>query len=394
MTSTVVPSSDLDPFAPEVLAAPHARWRQLRDLGPAVHLDRHDCWVLPRHAQVRAALVDHATYSSAQGVGLDPGLNENTRGTVIASDPPDHTRLRAVLADQLLPRALRDTREEILERGDALVASCVARGRFDAAAELAYPFPVDVVADLLGLPAEGRENLVANADAAFVGFGPADERVAAAGPQLGAMFAYMGSSMTPDRVRPDGWAAQVWAAADRGDIEHASVIPLLSAYVVAGMDTTIHGIGNTIDLLARDPEAFAALRADPSLAGPVFEESLRVEAPVTAFFRTTTREVTVDDVTIPAGAKVLLPFASANRDERRFPDPDRFDVHRRPTGHLAFGAGIHHCAGQYLARVEAEAILGALARRCVTLTPAGPLVRALGPVIRGVASLPVAVTAA
>jgi cytochrome P450 len=394
VTAPTAPTSGLDPFDPATLADPYDAWRELRDTGPAVRLERHGCWVLPRHTEVRAALIDHATYSSAQGVGLDPGLNENTRGTVIASDPPAHTRLRAVLADQLLPRAMRALTQGILDRGDALVAACVERGTFDAAAELAYPFPVDVVADLLGLPEEGRENLVANADAAFVGFGPADARVAAAGPALGAMFAYMGSSMTPDRVRPDGWAAQVWAAADRGEIEHASVIPLLSAYVVAGMDTTIHGIGNTIDLLARDPEAFAALRADPSLVGPVFEESLRLEAPVTAFFRTTTRDVDVDGVVIPAGEKVLLPFASANRDERHWADPDRFDVHRRPTGHLAFGAGIHNCAGQFLARVEAQAILAALVRRCATLSPAGPMVRALGPVIRGVHALPVTVEAA
>ncbi|MCD2191890.1 cytochrome P450 [Actinomycetospora endophytica] len=391
MTTMSVPTSAVDPFAPETLADPHPVWRALREAGPAVRLTSHPAWVIPRYAEQRAALIDHATFSSAEGVGLDPVLNENTRGTVIASDPPAHTRLRTVLASQLLPRAMRALTDDILARGDALVAACVERGSFDAAADLAYPFPVDVVADLLGLPEEGRDALVGNADAAFVGFGPRDERAAAAMPAVGAMFGYLGSAMAPDRVRPDGWAAQVWAAAERGEIDHASVVPLLSAYLVAGMDTTIHGIGNTIDLLARDPDAFAGLRADPSLAGPAFEESLRVESPVTAFFRTTTREVDVDGVTIPAGEKVLLPFASANRDERRWADPDRFDVKRRPTGHLAFGAGIHNCAGQFLARVEAEAILGALVRRCSSITPAGPAERALGPVIRGMRALPITV---
>src|SRR3954452_24223870 len=197
--------------------------------------------------------------------------------------------------------------------------------------------------------------------------------------------------MVPENLRPDGWAAAVYQAADRGEIELSSVVPLLSAYVVASMDTTINGIGNTILLFARHPEAYQEVRAEPALLGPAFEESLRLESPAQGFFRRTTQPVDIEGITIPADTKVLLSWASANRDERKWERPEEFLVRRNPVDHVGFGYGVHGCAGQGLGRLEAQAVLGALVRRASSIELAGEPVRKLNNVIRGLASLPVTV---
>ncbi|MFD5593968.1 cytochrome P450 [Streptomyces griseorubiginosus] len=388
-----VPTSDIDLFSDDVLHDPYPALRELREVGPAVRLTAYDAWVLPRYDPVRAALADHERFSSAQGVGYEDQFNALMWGTVLASDPPIHTRLRAVLSDKLAPKALAKLRTRIAALADDLVAGAVAEGEFDAVSELAAVFPVTVVADLIGLTEEARGPLLSFADAAFNTFGPLNARAQASLPFVGQMFEYLNTVMVPENLRPDGWAASVYQAADRGDIEPASVVPLLSAYVTASMDTTINGIGNTILLFAQHPDAYQQVRAEPALLGPAFEESLRLESPAQGFFRRTTRPVDIEGITIPADSKVLLSWASANRDERKWERPEEFLVRRNPVDHVGFGYGVHGCAGQGLARLEAQAVFGALVRSASSIEISGEPVRKLNNVIRGLASLPVTVGA-
>jgi cytochrome P450 len=326
-------------------------------------------------------------------VAYEDQFNAPMKGSVLASDPPDHTPLRAVLSEKLAPKALAKLRTRIAALADDLVADAVAKGEFDAVPDLAAVFPVTVVADLLGLPEETRGPLLSFADAAFNTFGPFNARTQATLPQFGQMFEYLNKVMVRENLRPDGWAAAVHQAADRGEIERASVVPVLSAYVIASMDTTINGIGNTILLFAQHPEAYQEVRAEPALLGPAFEESLRLESPAQGFFRRTTQPVDIEGVTIPADTKVLMSWASANRDERKWERPEEFLVRRNPVDHVGFGYGVHGCAGQGLARMEAQAMLGALVRRASSIELAGEPVRKLNNVIRGLASLPVTVRA-
>jgi cytochrome P450 len=383
-----LPSVDL--FADDVLTDPFPIYRELRAAGPAVRIDGHDMWVLPRYPQVRAALAHHDAFSSA-GVAYDDQMNEQLRGTVLASDPPEHDRLRAVLAERLAPRALRGLRVQIAAQADQLVADLVERGTFDAVSDLAEVFPVTVVAELIGLPQHVRPNLLGLADAAFDTFGPFNQRTMASMGQLGQSMGIVAQAVTREQLSPDGRAAHLYAAADRGQIDESSVFPLLTAYLIASMDTTVNAIGSAIMLLARHPEAFAALRVDDTLAGPIFEETLRLESPVQGFFRRATRDVDVDGVTVPASSRVMLLFGSANRDKAKWNRPDEFDVARNPVDHMGFGYGIHSCAGQGLARMEAAGILTALARRVASIELSGAPQRRLNNVIRGLRALPVTV---
>lgn len=392
MTTAATPVSDVDIFADDVLTDPYAAYAVLRETGAAVYLERYDCWALPRYEHVRAALRDHERFSSVDSVGYEPSLNERRRGGVLATDPPEHEVLRAVLSESLAPRALAGLRDGIARRATELVESVVARGSFDVVGDLARVFPLTVVADLIGMPLRARDEVLVFADAFFNTFGPLNERTTASVQVSDRLLEELISMMNRDSLAPGGWGEALYQAADRGVIEEHQVGRLLRAYLVASMDTTINAISSALWLFAEHPAAWTALRSDRTLLRSAFEEVVRFESPVQVFFRRTTRPVEIDGVTIPPQAQVAMLFGSANRDPRKWPEPDKFDVGRAPMDHVGFGSGVHACAGQGLARVEGNAILSALLDHVEEIHLAGPPRRHLNNVIRGLESLPVTVT--
>lgn len=385
------PSSGIDLFSDESLTDPYDGYRRLRDEGPAVYLEKHDIWVIPRFAGVRDALRDWEHFSSDRGVALNDAMNEANVGTVLASDPPDHTKLRRVLSDQMSPGAIKKLNDQIMARADELVAGLVAQGEFDAVQELAGVFPISVVADLVGLPDEGRENFLTWANAVFDGFGPENDRSSAAFPVIEEMWEYLGKVAVRERLTPGSMGMAVFEAADRGEIDAESCFPLMAAYVAAGMDTTINSIGTMFLLLAENPDQFEILKSDRSLIRSAGNEVLRIESPLQLFGRLTTAEQTVEGQVIPAGANVAVLFGSANRDERKWDDPDVFDVTRNPVDHMGFGHGIHRCAGSSLARLEIESVLTSVLNRVDKIELAGDPDRRLNNTIRGLRNLPVSV---
>jgi cytochrome P450 len=388
-----VAESDIDLFSEELADDPFPTYQALRDQASAVYMRKHDFWVLTRYDDVRAAAADWRTFTSAEGAALLPEFNALQVGTVLASDPPGHDLLRAVLTDQLAPRAINKMRAEIRRQADQLVASVVSLGTFDAVTQLAQRMPVEVVADLIGLPAEGREVLLPGADAFFATFGPLTPTMQERMPFIQDFVAWMETVADREHLAPGSWGAAIFAAVDEGRLGAESAVPLISAFLVAGMDTTVNGIGSLIRVLAEQPEVWAELRDSPNLASAAFEEALRLESPVQLFFRETTCEVDIGGTVVPAKSRVGLHFGAANRDERHYPDPDRFDLHRNALDHMAFGYGTHSCAGQGLARLEAQALVGALLDGVEAIEPAGAPRRHYNPVVRGLEELPVTVQA-
>ena len=393
MTSASTVTSDIDPFDPAIREDPYETWAGWRQAAPAVRLEQYDVWAISRYEDVHSILRDHETYSSAPAPALEPQRPdlELARNTVLGSDPPRHSMLRAVLSAELSPRALRGLKAQIEARADDVVSALVEQGSFDAVQGLARRFPVDVVSELVGLPTEAREQLLGLADAAFNTFGPMNDLTIGSLSQMPQIGAYIGQAMTREQLAPNSWGAGVYAAVDRGDISEADGVQMLVAFIVAGMDTTVNSIGNAIWLLAQRPDDWERLRAAPDLVHSAFEEGLRVESPVTYFCRTTTRPSSVDGVELNAGSRVMLLFGSANRDERRYEAASSFQVDRNPLDHVAFGGGIHACAGQGLARIEGPAVLGALVRHGKRLELAGEVRRHPNNVIRGFDRVPVSV---
>jgi cytochrome P450 len=214
------------------------------------------------------------------------------------------------------------------------------------------------------------------------------EATLAAGSKAGA---WLTACCQLDRLSKSGLGVRVHEAAVAEGLSSDDASLLLRLFIAAGVDTTVHSLGNTLWCFAQHPAQWALLREDPSLARAAFEEVIRLESPLQAFFRTTTKQVTIGDASLPSGQKVLLFLGSANRDPRRWDAPDRFDITRRTTGHLALGVGVHFCIGQMLARLQGEVLLTALARQIETIEPAGSVERKLSNTLRGLAALPLRV---
>ncbi len=206
------------------------------------------------------------------------------------------------------------------------------------------------------------------------------------------MFEWLATACTQERVKPGGFAAAIHEAAARGDIKPESVVPLMAGYSIPGTDTTIGLVGSAIYLFAKNPDQWDLVRENPDeLMRPALTEALRMETPVQWFARVLKRDYDADGLTVPAGTRAMLLFGAANRDERHYPDPDRFDVRRDPMDHVAFGGGIHGCPGQHLAQLQAGSLLKAFARRVERFEITDKPRRNLNNTTRAFFNLPVAV---
>ncbi|MEZ5151307.1 cytochrome P450 [Rhodococcus zopfii] len=369
--TTSPPRADRDLFADEILTDPYPTFAELRDLGPVVYLPAHDVYALTRYDVIRDALADTTTFSS-RSIAFNPAANEALQGTSLASDPPIHTELRATLTENLSPRALRGLKGTITAKADALVADLVAKGSFEAIDALARAFPLEVVADLIGFTGEVRDNMLRWGQAAMEVLGPMNQRTAENFPIAGELYAWC-SQVTAEDLTPGSVGRGIFDAETRGAIPAGSAGHIIHQYLGAGVDTTIASIGNLIALFSAFPEQFDLVRADPTLVPAAFAEVLRYWAPLHAWGRAVTRDVEIDGHLIPGGSQAAVLLGAGNRDPRHYDDPDTFRVERNPVDHLSFGYGPHGCAGQGLARLEAHAVIAALATHTRRLVAADPI---------------------
>jgi hypothetical protein len=395
--SAGVPTSALDPFSLDFLRDPHPAHEALREAGPVVWLEKYGAYAVARHAEVRQVLNDPATFCSSRGVGLSDFQREKPwrpPSLVLERDPPEHDRARGVLNRALSATVMRSLRGRFAAAAGELADNLVRKVRFDAMANCAEVYPMMVLPDAIGLSSQGREHLLPYAATAFNMFGPDNELRRAAVAQMAPHVEWIASQCKREALADDGIGAAIHAGADKGEVTRQEAELLVRSVLTAGFDTTVHGIGAAMRCLALNPDQFAALRADPSKARAAFEEAIRLETPVQTFFRTTAREVEIGGATIPEGEKVLMLLGAANRDPRKWPSPDRYDIDRPTAGHVGFGTGVHLCVGQLLARLEGETLLGAFARVFARIEPDGEPTPLLNNTLRGWVRLPVIVTPA
>ena len=395
--TSALPVLDDDPFGPEILEDPLPFHDALRAAGPVAFLERYGVYAMGRYAEVHAALTDWQSFESSAGVGLSNYRNEKPwrpPSLLLESDPPHHDAPRHVLEPILAPRALRRLREGCAAAADELVDDLLDRGHIDAMSDLAAAFPLRVFPDAVGIGREGREFLLPYGDHLFNTFGPANELVARGQGRIAEISAWVDAQCARDQLDPEGFGSQIWAAADRGDITHDQAPTIVRSLLSAGVDTTVHGLGAVLGAFVANPRQWDRLRATPTLARRAFDEAVRWESPVQTFFRTATRRVDIGGAIVPEGEKILMFLAAANRDPQRWEHPDDFDLDRDPSGHVGFGMGIHQCVGQHVARLEAEAVLTALAARVARIEPDGEPRRHHNNTLRAWASLPVRLVAA
>nr|8HGC_A Chain A, Cytochrome P450 [Rhodopseudomonas palustris HaA2] len=394
---STIPHLAIDPFSLDFFDDPYPDQQTLRDAGPVVYLDKWNVYGVARYAEVHAVLNDPTTFCSSRGVGLSDFKKEKPwrpPSLILEADPPAHTRPRAVLSKVLSPATMKTIRDGFAAAADAKVDELLQRGCIDAIADLAEAYPLSVFPDAMGLKQEGREHLLPYAGLVTNAFGPPNELRQTAIERSAPHQAYVNEQCQRPNLAPGGFGACIHAFTDTGEITPDEAPLLVRSLLSAGLDTTVNGIGAAVYCLARFPGELQRLRSDPTLARNAFEEAVRFESPVQTFFRTTTREVELGGAVIGEGEKVLMFLGSANRDPRRWSDPDLYDITRKTSGHVGFGSGVHMCVGQLVARLEGEVMLSALARKVAAIDIDGPVKRRFNNTLRGLESLPVKLTPA
>ncbi len=330
----------------------------------------HGAWGVYRHAEVKRVCTEWETFSSERA-----SVREGEDRTLLDLDPPRHTALRRVLAKAFTPAAIAALEPRIRAVADDLVASAMAKGTFDLVADIAYPLPVTVIAEMLGVPATERPRYRRWADALLAG-GVGARRTgakpaASAQAARAEMDAWFDAELArPGRADQDDLLGQLLSGRPDGQpLSPAEIRSFCGLLLMAGHVTTVNLIANAAYCLLRYPEQLDALRQDPSRVPGAVEEVLRFAGAALDVVRVTTKPVRLGGADIREGQRVIAWLASANRDERVFAEPDRFDVLRSPNPHLAFGGGPHVCLGAPLARAEGRIAIEALLEPLARLRP-------------------------
>lgn len=387
MVNTKLAESGIDLWSESSLLDPFDNYRVLRDLAPVVALKQYGVLALPRFDDVRSALRNWRVFSSAHGVGMNERSNELNRGSLLTSDGPEHVALRKIIGRPLGTQAMSQLRDTITVEAEAVASRVAALGQFDGVRDLAWHLPLAVVRTLVGLPEQGRERMLEWGAAGFNAGGPDNERSRAGTALRMEMMEYMRTTAVPGKLAPGSWGAQLYEAGERGEIPLERCAREMSNYVGPSLDTTINATTSALWLFAKHPDQWDAIRDDPALIPNAVQEVLRIEAPVQFFTRYVTEDVMVGDTVVPADSRVLIMYGSANRDERHWDAPERFDIKRDASDQLAFGHGAHVCLGMPLARLEIGTLLLSLARRVKRFSVTAPE-RAINNSLRGFARLP------
>jgi len=383
-----IPEYDHDLYSDEAILDPYPHYAALRALGPVVHLSRHGIYAVPRYSDVKKALLAHNRFVSGEGVGGFEWPEAFRTPTTLTSDEPMHTRFRSVIGAPLQRPELGRLTEEIETAADDLIARLVAQQRFDGIADLARFLPVSIVSTLVGLPERGRQRMLDWAAASFDIIGVENARAGAAAERIGEMLHYVQNECRPDTVAPGGWAAQIWRAVEEGRITSQEAGVLHIDILAPSLDTTIFATGHLIYRLATNPDQWARVKDESELVENAIDEAIRLDSPIRAFARVARGDQDVDGTTLPDRSRVLMMYASANRDERRWDDPDRYWIERPGlSGHLGFGQGRHTCAGMHLAKLEMRSLLKSILRRVDRIEVGKPEYQ-LNNVLRGFATLP------
>jgi cytochrome P450 len=383
-----IPSYRKDIYATKAILEPYPHYERMRALGPVVWLAKQRVYALPRYAECKAVLRDDETFVSGKGVALNPLSNHLGEGTTLNSDGADHDRRRKLVAHRMLPRALRAICDNVDAQAAAVVELAIASGEVDGVSDVATALPMAVVPDLVGWPSTARDNLIAWGGATFDILGPPNRHAAKAIPDSVRMLRFARRVVRERAMLEGSLGHDVLLAADDGQLTHAEAAALMIDYLAPSIDTTMSAISNALHLFATHPEQWQQLRADRALLSGAINELIRYESPLRAFSRKVQADSKIDGIRVPAGARVLVMYASANRDEREWDQPDVFDIRRDAGRHLGFGNGAHACAGQALARLETTAMLTALLDRVERIELTATPVWAVNNVIRRHERLP------
>jgi cytochrome P450 len=392
-TLATVTESDL--FSHEAVRNARAVDDRVREMAPVVKLEGTNITMLARYEHVSKGLTDWKTFSSTSRPWHDP--NSVRPEILLTDDPPRHSTVRAVIANALSPKALNKMADAFRADAQALVRRVKEKSGqpIDAVAEITQPFVYKVLPDLLGVPVKGREHMYAFGHMVWATMGPMNELFQEAmGSTASEVLEWANMCCERENLAPDSLGMEMYLAADRGQLTQAEAKLMVGILLSAAADTTVMTMANAIRAFCEFPDQYQLLRSDPSLVRAAFDESLRWDSPSRMAGRLAMRDVEIEGVVIPKGERCGLMFAAANRDPRKFADPDRYEIKRDNRGHVGWGYGVHACVGRVLALLEAEALLGAIVEHVERFESAGRVEPWMTTIGHGPAKLPVKLFAA
>jgi cytochrome P450 len=379
------PALDLDLYADAVLRDSRDAFARIRDAGPAVWLPRHRMYAIGRFDDVRRALRNDEVFRSSEGVAANWLTNRLGRDTTLFSDGDTYTTRRNVLKRSLGAKALTAIQDRIEDEAQAVVERLARGGEFEAASDFASHLPLSIVAQLVGVRADGNR-LLKWAAATFEALGPLNRRGASAAVISLSLFFYS-QRLNAERVAPGSWAASVFEARNRGEVTTREAKSLVIDFVGPALDTTILASTHLLWVLGNNPDAWRQIRDDPSLIPAAVVENVRLASPIRGFTRAVDADHEVDGITLPAGSRVVLLYGAANLDETQFPHPERFDPERDGNVQLGWGNGSHTCVGLHLSKLEMHALLHAMVPRVERIEVGAPQ-RLLNNTLQGISRLP------
>lgn len=377
-------------FSAENLRDSRAEYKKLRDLGPLVWAPDLDLYIVARYDDVKAGLRASKQLISGEGVIANPVTNGSAKIQIstIISDGKDHLRRKQVLMRPLSPGSIKSLRERLAEIADEQIARLCDGEVFEAMREIASLLPLKVISELVGIRGFDNDTMLEWSHAMFDDFIQAEADASGNRVTVALEFVKFLMSHKREDLVPGGWADSLFVAAENGDITQAEAEGLMGDYIIPSLDTTIYSLGRMLHGLATSPGAWDKVVADPSLSKSIVLESVRMCTALRGFTRFAVEDYAIGDAVVPKGSRVWFINASANYDERKFPNPSVFDVERNPQEQLAWGHGVHLCVGKHLAQLEMETILSTLLKHVKSLELAGEPKRLVSQMAQGFSELP------
>ena len=370
------PVLDIDPYSMDVLRDPYSFHEALREAGPVAYIKPHGVYAVGRHAEAKVVLAEYARFTNAGGIGIQdirkPG-EFRIPSRLLEADPPNHTKIRTVVTRILSPLVIRKWKEGFERKAEGLVDQLLERREFDGVEHCAEHFVLEAFPASVGVRLPRTETLAIGA-MRFNQSGPQNALFEKAMKEAQPYLAWFEESVSRAGVLPDSLAEMLFKAEDAGELDEGVASNVVRSFVGGGTDSTIAGIGFTLHQLARNPDQWQRVRDDPAKVKAAFEEGIRHETPFQVTYRTTNGPTELSGTRLDGDTKIGVFLGAANRDPRKFENPDRFDVDRPALAgnHLALGTGVHACIGQMIARLESEALIGALARKATKLELTAP----------------------
>lgn len=361
-------------FSTKSLASGLELYKDLSALGDLIYLEKDKVYAVTSYAAHMEVLNDPETFTAAQGVALNKQANEipEAKVSVLMSEGEEQRKRKAWYMKPITQRKLKDIRDSITESCEQMVQELAAKDEIEVVKEFAAHIPLEIVSKLIGYPEKGSKKLLDWAFNTFNTFGPNNFRTIKSLPSLIFGLSKYSRTLNINNVLPGSWSHATFKAIEDGKLGEDEGRAIVMGYAIPSLDTTIQTATSMFKLLAENPEKFNEIKQNPDLIRGVVNEAIRLSSPVRGFSRVVTKDTEIEGHKLEKGSRILMLWSCANRDPKKYPNPDEFDIHRNPEDHLGWGYGNHRCAGEHLARLEMEELLKALCKHASRLEVGKP----------------------